>query len=62
MGLGRCKTHWPQNRMLLRAVLDALTGVVIADDAQVAEIRILTEYVSEDGSPGVCISVWRRPK
>jgi len=55
-------TRRPDLDKLLRAVLDALTGVVIADDAQVAEIRTLKEYADEDGSPGVLISIWRRPK
>jgi len=55
-------TRRPDLDKLLRAVLDALTGVVIADDAQVAEIRTMKHYAAKDSSPGASITVWRLPK
>lgn len=55
-------TRRPDLDKVLRAVLDAISGVVIADDAQVAEIRATKEYVREDRGPGVWVSIRRRPK
>ena len=50
---------WPDKRpdldKLTRAVLDALTYVVFADDSQVVEIRATKDY----GAPGVAIEVHR---
>jgi crossover junction endodeoxyribonuclease RusA len=50
---------WPDKRpdldKLTRAVLDALTYVVFADDSQVVQIRATKDY----GAPGVTIEVHR---
>ena len=50
---------WPDKRpdldKLTRAVLDALTYVVFADDSQVVEIRATKDY----GAPGVAVEVHR---
>ncbi len=50
---------WPDKRpdldKLTRAVLDALTYVVFADDSQVVDIRASKEY----GAPGVVIEIRR---
>lgn len=50
---------WPDKRpdldKLTRAVLDALTYVVFADDSQVVEIQATKDY----GAPGVTIEVHR---
>ncbi len=53
------KRVWPDKRpdldKLTRAVLDALTYVVFADDSQVIEIRASKDY----GAPGVVVEVRR---
>ena len=50
---------WPDKRpdldKLTRAVLDALTYVVFADDSQVVEIRATKDY----GAPGVAVEIHR---
>ena len=50
---------WPDKRpdldKLTRAVLDALTYVVFADDSQVVEIQAVKDY----GAPGVAVEVHR---
>ncbi len=50
---------WPDKRpdldKLTRAVLDALTYVVFADDSQVVEIRASKDY----GAPGVVVDIRR---
>jgi len=46
----------PDVDKLIRAALDALTGVVWADDAQVVRIVAQKRY---DAVPGVAVSVWR---
>lgn len=50
---------WPDKRpdldKLTRAVLDALTYVVFADDSQVVDIRATKEY----GAPGVVVEIHR---
>ena len=50
---------WPDKRpdldKLTRAVLDALTYVVYADDSQVVEIRATKDY----GAPGVAVEIHR---
>ena len=50
---------WPDKRpdldKLTRAVLDALTYVVFADDSQVVEIEATKDY----GAPGVAVEVHR---
>jgi len=53
------KRVWPDKRpdldKLTRAVLDALTYVVFADDSQVVDIRATKEY----GAPGVVVEIHR---
>ena len=53
------KRVWPDKRpdldKLTRAVLDALTYVVFADDSQVVDIRASKDY----GAPGVVVEVRR---
>lgn len=53
------KRVWPDKRpdldKLTRAVLDALTYVVFADDSQVVEIRASKDY----GAPGVVVEIRR---
>ena len=53
------KRVWPDKRpdldKLTRAVLDALTYVVFADDSQVIEIRASKDY----GAPGVVVEIRR---
>ena len=55
----RRKRVWPDKRpdldKLTRAVLDALTYVVFADDSQVIEIRASKDY----GAPGVVVEIRR---
>lgn len=46
----------PDLDKLVRAVLDALTGICIKDDAQVVEIHTTKEYAAE---PGVSIILQR---
>jgi crossover junction endodeoxyribonuclease RusA len=50
---------WPDKRpdldKLTRAVLDALTYVIFADDSQVVRIRAVKDY----GAPGVAVEVHR---
>jgi crossover junction endodeoxyribonuclease RusA len=50
---------WPDKRpdldKLIRAVLDALTQVIFADDSQVVEIRATKDYVA----PGVTVEIRR---
>lgn len=54
------RDHWPDRRpdldKLGRALLDALTGIVFLDDAQVVALDPTKEYA---GMPGVNVSVWR---
>lgn len=57
---------WPCKRpdldKLLRSTLDALTGEVFADDAQIVRAQIAKAYPGEDehalGTPGATITVW----
>ena len=53
------KRVWPDKRpdldKLTRAVLDALTYVVFADDSQVIDIRASKDY----GAPGVVVEIHR---
>lgn len=55
----KARRVWPDKRpdldKLCRAVLDALTYVVFADDSQVVEIRATKDY----GAPGVAIEIHR---
>lgn len=48
----------PDLDKLLRAVLDALTGVIYVDDAQVDEAGLRKRYVRGDETPGVEIEVF----
>lgn len=47
----------PDLDKLARALLDAITGVLIRDDAQVCELTALKLYASPGGSPGVAVTV-----
>jgi crossover junction endodeoxyribonuclease RusA len=49
----------PDIDKLARALLDALTGVVIRDDAQVVELQLRKAY--DDAQPGVFVSVLELP-
>lgn len=53
----------PDGDKLARAVLDALTGVVYADDAQVVSLSVDKMYVNHPYATGVYIRVaeWERP-
>ena len=51
----RVPTTRPDALKLARAVEDALTGVLYADDSAVVELAVAKVY----GAPGVQISVWR---
>jgi Holliday junction resolvase RusA-like endonuclease len=50
-------TTRPDVDKLARCVLDALTGVVYADDGQVVAIRLAKQYAPIDGRPGVTITI-----
>ena len=50
----------PDLDKLARAVLDALTGVVFADDAQVAELIATKVYAAQGRQPGAEVEVARR--
>ncbi len=50
-------TSRPDVDKLARCVLDALTGVVYADDGQVVAMRLSKQYASIDGAPGVAITI-----
>lgn len=54
-------TKKPDLTKLLRAVEDALTGIMWKDDSQVCEFSCLKEYV-ENGYPGVEVTIKRIPK
>jgi len=54
-GAPRVPTTRPDALKLARAVEDALTGVLYADDSAVVELAVAKVY----GAPGVKISVWR---
>ena len=47
----------PDLDKLVRAVLDACTGVLYADDSQVTEIRAKKQYVDEKHQEGVWLKV-----
>lgn len=52
----------PDLDKLVRAVLDAGSGVCYRDDAQVVEIRALKSYASDREPPGVVVAVdWQLP-
>ncbi len=50
-------TSRPDVDKLARCVLDALTGVIYADDGQVVAIRLAKQYAPIDGRPGVAITI-----
>lgn len=50
-------TTRPDVDKLARCVLDALTGVIYADDGQVVAIRLTKQYTPIDGRPGVEITI-----
>ncbi len=56
------KTYWPAKRpdldKLIRAVGDALTGIMWADDSQICVIYALKFYADKDHPPGVDIGIW----
>jgi len=54
-GAPRVPTTRPDALKLARAVEDALTGVIYADDSAVVELAVAKIY----GAPGVQISIWR---
>jgi Holliday junction resolvase RusA-like endonuclease len=47
----------PDIDKLTRAALDAITAVLIADDAQVAELRAMKCYATATEGPGVFVTV-----
>jgi hypothetical protein len=67
----KTRRTWPDKRpdldKLVRAVLDAITGEVIADDAQVVQLLAGKSYPGEQmpnwsaglDSPGVAVMVWQ---
>lgn len=50
-------TSKPDADKLARAALDALTGVVFGDDAQVGQLRVTKRYVEAQEGPGVHVAV-----
>jgi Holliday junction resolvase RusA-like endonuclease len=59
------KRTWPARRpdldKLLRSTLDALTGVVFADDGQVVSVQAAKAYVNEGThlvTPGAVLMIW----
>jgi Holliday junction resolvase RusA-like endonuclease len=50
-------TSRPDVDKLARCVLDALTGVVYADDGQVVAMRLAKQYAPIASSPGVTITI-----
>lgn len=59
----KTKRTWPDTKpdldKLARAVLDALTGAIILDDAQVVFLTAMKDW--EEKGPGVHIRIWRVP-
>lgn len=51
----------PDLDKLARAVLDALTGVAVADDAQVVQLVASKAYAAPTGQPGVRVTVEEVP-
>jgi len=54
---GAAATVTPDVDKLLRAVLDALSGVAYADDRQVADVRAVKRWAAAGERPGVEIAV-----
>jgi Holliday junction resolvase RusA-like endonuclease len=44
-----------------KLVLDALSGVVYGDDAQIVHGQALTVYAADDEPAGIEVAVWRAP-
>lgn len=53
----RTHTKKPDLDKLVRALLDGLTGLAFADDAQVVELRVTKRYAPENGEPGVTVTI-----
>ena len=55
------RDRWPDRKpdidKLARAALDALTGVVLHDDAQVVNLGVTKRYALPDGQTGVDVQV-----
>ena len=63
--LSRRASHRPHTKRpdvdkLARAALDALTGVIFADDSQVYALHAVKHYAQEDQPPHVIISISTR--
>lgn len=48
----------PDLSKVLRAIEDAMTGIVFGDDAQLVTVGVSKIYASETMAPGVEIEVW----
>jgi crossover junction endodeoxyribonuclease RusA len=63
--LGKTKrephTQKPDVDKLARALLDALTGVVVRDDSQVVALHVSKRFAAFDERPGVEIELWSKP-
>jgi crossover junction endodeoxyribonuclease RusA len=51
----------PDLDKLIRAVLDALTGIGYEDDSQVVMIDAIKEYVRDGAMPGILVCVQTEP-
>jgi crossover junction endodeoxyribonuclease RusA len=58
----KTRRTWPDKRpdldKLVRAILDAITGEVIADDAQVVTLQATKDYPDGFDVPGCTVAVW----
>lgn len=56
------KVYWPAKRpdldKLIRAIGDALTGIMWSDDSQICVIYAMKLYADEEHPPGVQIGIW----
>lgn len=57
----RWRNKKPDAENVAKAVLDAATGVLWQDDAQVADLRVLTVTAAQGEAPGVLLMVERLP-
>lgn len=46
---------------LMKACLDGIRGIVVADDAQIVSLRVAKHYATEDTSPGVYVRLEELP-
>lgn len=53
----RFPTKRPDSDKLVRSVLDAVTGIVWRDDAQVVKLIAIKEYANEKEPPGVAVEI-----